>query len=146
MTRNEIIAKVASGARLSIDFSRRTFTLDGREHPASEAGAAETEEPDPLAEAERLYALFKHSVPSERSDRRKKEYFKALPAGELEDADLMYGIGREEARAALELHLLSCIASGSIAWDERTFGKWFWRSKKDPDFVILRDWVEPPRA
>lgn len=146
MTRKEIIARVASGARLQVDFKRRTFSLNGKEYTATETGPSETEDEDPLTETERLYAIFKRSVPSERSDRRRKEYFKALTADQLDNEDLMFGTGREEARAELELHLLHCIASGRLTWDEQTFGRWFWRSKKDPDLVILREWMEPAHA
>lgn len=143
MDRKEIIRRVASGARLSVSFERRTLTLDGKEYTAAEAGLAAEKPSDPLGETERLYALFKHSVPSERSDRRRREHFAALAEHELEDGDLLFGAPRETARAELELHVLASIVSGALTWDEERFGRWFWRSKADPGLVILRDWVEP---
>lgn len=145
MNKQEIINRVAAGSRLYVDFKKRTLTLDGKEFTAEEAELTLEKPTDPLGETERLYAVFKHSVPSARSDHRKREHFYALSEEELADEDLMFGVSRETARAELELHVLSCIASGALTWDEENYGKWFWKSKTDPNLIILRDWVEPAK-
>ena len=142
MKPSEIIARVRGGATLTVDFPGRTFTLDGKRRPAADL-EREPSPDGPLETLETLYSQYKHSVPSERSDRRKKNYFKALPVDELDDDDLLFGKGREEARAELELHALACIADGSITWEDIARpGQWFRRSPRDADLVLLREWFE----
>ncbi len=93
-----------------------------------------------LAEIERLYAIYKYSIPTENDDR--KTYFYALPADKLTDAQLVCGANRYEARKELELYVLSMIVSGILKWDTKVMkGKWFWKGN-DPDLVILRDWID----
>jgi hypothetical protein len=90
-----------------------------------------------------LYAQYKYSLPSERSDNKRKKYFKALPMEEITDEQLMAAERREVAQAALEGYVLCMIVSGKLIWDEHVMqGKWFWQSKDDPDLVLLRSWVE----
>lgn len=86
-----------------------------------------------LAELERLYDIYKHSIPSEQSESRNQR-FKALHESELSDDDMLYGVGRETARKNLEDY----IANGHVELED---GKWFWQSEKDKDLVVLRDWV-----
>lgn len=94
-------------------------------------------------EIEWLYRNYKHSVPSERSESKRKRYFNALKEKDLSDSDMLYGEPREVARFKLEAYVLFCIALGIFVWDEEMMGKWFWQSECDKDLVILREWVEP---
>jgi hypothetical protein len=90
-----------------------------------------------------LYAQYKYSLPSERSDNKRRKYFKALPMEEITDEQLMVAERREVACAALEGFVLCMILSGQLVWDEEIMeGKWFYQSKTDPDLVLLRSWVE----
>lgn len=90
-----------------------------------------------------LYKNYKYSLPSERSDNKRRKYFKALPMEELTDGQLMVAERREITQAALEGLVLCLIVSGQLVWDEDVMqGKWFYQSKSDPDFVLLRSWVE----
>lgn len=90
-----------------------------------------------------LYAQYKYSLPSERSDNKRRKYFKALPMEEITDEQLMVAERREVAQAALEGYVLCMIVSGKLIWDDNVMqGKWFWQSKDDPDLVLLRSWVE----
>ena len=95
-----------------------------------------------LEQIEYLYDQYKHSVPSERSERKHRQYFKALNEEDLDDDDMRYGLLRDETQVSLELSVLCFILNGSFVWDEQNMGKWFWQSSKDKDLVILRQWVE----
>lgn len=90
-----------------------------------------------------LYKNYKHSLPSERSDSKRKKYFKALSIEELTDEQLMVAHKRETAQAALEGFILCAVITNQLTWDEEIMGgKWFYQSEKDPDLVILRSWIE----
>lgn len=92
---------------------------------------------------EQLYHSYKYSLPSERSDSKKKKYFKSLSIEELTDEQLMCANRRETAQATLEGFILCSILTGKLTWDEKVMnGKWFWQSENDPDLVILRSWIE----
>lgn len=94
---------------------------------------------------ERLYHRFKHSIPSERSARSRSCNFVALPLEDLADDDLMYGDRRDDALARLEAFIVLAFASGQLVWTDEMEkkGTWFWKSENDPDFVLLRQWIEP---
>lgn len=68
------------------------------------------------------------------------KYFKALSDKDLEDEDMLFGVGRDIAQVELELYILCQIILG-IGWDANKMGKWFWQSNKDRDLVILKNWV-----
>lgn len=89
-----------------------------------------------------LYRNYKTSIPSERSSKKRKCYFKALSADELTDEQLMCGERREVAQATLEGFILCMILNGELVWDEDIMGKWFWQSRSDQDLVILKKWIE----
>lgn len=97
---------------------------------------------DVLSCIETLYKNYKYSLPSERSNSRHRQYFKALSVDKLTDKQMATGERREVARAKLEVFLLCMIVGGSFVWSEEEMGKWFYQSKNDPDLVILRSWVE----
>lgn len=137
MTQTEIIGRVRRGGVLTVDLPGRTYTLDGKTHPASTITRDKPSE-DPWKRLESLYAVYKHSIPSERSDRRRRNWFKALPESGLTDNDLLYGTGRNEAQAELELHALACISDGTMTWENPE--QWFWKSPNDPDLVLLKEW------
>ena len=91
---------------------------------------------------ELLYKRYKYSLPSERSDNKRRQYFKALSADKLTDRQMATGERREVARAKLEGFILCMIVSGLFVWNEEKMGKWFWQSDIDPELVILRSWIE----
>ena len=95
-----------------------------------------------LAFIDGLYRHYKYSLPSERSDSKRRQYFKALPADKLTDKQMAIGMNREIARAQLEGFVLCMIINGFLSWNEKEMGKWFYQSKTDPDLVILRSWIE----
>ena len=95
-----------------------------------------------LAFIDGLYHSYKYSLPSERSGSKRRQYFKALTANKLTDKQMATGMNREIARAQLEGFILCMIVNGTFRWNEDEMGKWFYQSKKDPDLVILRSWIE----
>ena len=82
---------------------------------------------------EAAYAVYKHSIPSEKTMHRTARFY-ALPESELSDDDMLYGVSREEAETALEFAL------ADFAYPEDA--GWFWQSKNDPDLVVLRSWTK----
>ena len=85
-----------------------------------------------------LYQEFKHSAPSENSNKR--SYFKALSVDELTDEELAYNIDRDFGQCLIEGYILLASMQGWLKWE---FGNhWFWQSETDPDLVIIRNWLE----
>ena len=82
---------------------------------------------------EELYAIYKHSIPSEKTMSRTPR-FKALPESELSDDDMLYGVSREKAEKDLE----QALKGFAIPKDA---GSWFWQSPNEPDLVVLRQWA-----
>lgn len=84
-----------------------------------------------IEELEAAYAIYKHSIPSERTMGRTPRFY-ALPEGELSNDDMLYGLPREQAERELEAALAS--------FDYPADAGWFWQSENDPDLVVLRSW------
>ncbi len=91
-------------------------------------------EPVSVERLEYLYAIYKHSIPSEQTMGYTPRFY-ALPESELSDDDMLYGVPREKAERDLE----QALRGFTIPADA---GKWFWQSKNDPDLVVLRQWVD----
>ena len=138
---------VAEGKRWKVDFKNRSLKINGEylvENGVCNriTGIERYPSDQFLWHVEKAYELYKHSIPSERSESRSKNYFLALSEKELKDEDMMYGVDREMARAELEGFVLCSLLEG-VTWDE-SWGKWFWQSSKDKDLVLLREWFEEP--
>ena len=144
----ELVQRVDSGESFHIDFQKRNMKV-GKEY-LIQNGEYDSEKhlfacmsiDDMFGTIESLYNEYKHSLPSERSENKRRKYFKALSMEELDDFHLFNPIRREPAQARLEGFILCMILNGSFVWDEEKMGKWFWQSKNDPDLVILRNWVK----
>lgn len=134
---------VMDGAKFSVDLKTRTLKVGGKvlvENGKTDipiGGVVDTPEMF-LYNVEDNYRLYKHSVPSERSESKRKRYFIALPERELSDEDMLYGMPRDVAQAQLELYILCQLLLG-MQWQEE-WGKWFWQSPNDKDLVLLREW------
>ena len=145
----ELVQRVSDGETFYINFKNRSMKIgkkfliadgvydEGRE--LINCNCANTAEV--LSEIEKLYANYKHSLPSERSDSKRRKYFKALSIEEIPDDKLMVAARRETAQAKLEGFILCVVLNGQFQWTEE-LGKWFYQSKNDPDLVILRNWIE----
>ena len=150
----ELIERVDSGETFSIDFEKRNMKV-GKKYLIKNGEYDTTRELFPklygrpyslyvvLHEIRELYRNYKHSLPSERSDSKRKTYFKALSIDELTDEQLMRAEKRETAQARIEGFVLCSILAGHLVWDEEIMvGSWFWQSRSDEDLVILRSWIE----
>lgn len=148
----ELERRVTDGEIFSIDFKKRTMKvgkdclIKNGEYDTSRRLCTESDVPVGmdlvLGCINVLYSTYRVSLPSERSDKKRHTYFKALPIEEISDAQLMRAERREVARARLEGYILCMILEKRFIWNEDTMGKWFWQSKGWPDLVILRDWIE----
>lgn len=140
-----LIEAVAEGAKWSVDFKSRSIKVDGKylvENGKYNVVTGTERYPSDqfLWHVEKAYGLYKHSIPSERSESKGRKYFRALSERELADEDMMYGVPRDMAQAGLEGFVLCSMLEG-VTWDE-SWGKWFWQSPNDKDLVLLREWFE----
>lgn len=147
---NELIRRVEDGESFYVNFKNKSLKIgkkfvikdgiyDGELFPDI---SFDLDTSLILSYTELLYEQYKYSMPSERSDSKRRQYFKALSADNLTDEQMATGEFREVARAKLEGFILCTIVNGTFKWDEETMGKWFWQSKKDSDLVILKSWIE----
>ena len=143
------LERVENGERFYIDFEQRTMkigqakVIDNGEYDTSQALYDErfTDSRTLLDKVRELYTAYKFSLPSERSDKKRKKYFKALPIDELTDEQLIYGIRREVAQYMLEAFILCAILNGNFVWNDEIHGKWFYQDKSEQDLVILKNWI-----
>lgn len=148
---SELIERVDNGEKFCIDFEKRNLKV-GKEYLIKNGEYDKSKElfgieiyslQVALHMIRDLYKNYKYSLPSERSDSKRRKYFKALTIDELPDDQLMIAGRRETAQAALEGFILCAVLTGQLTWDEEIMGgKWFYQSKTDPDLVILRSWIE----
>jgi hypothetical protein len=146
----EFIKRVQEGESFDINFANRSLKV-GKKFLIKDGCYDEKRELfdgsdltmyDILDLIEMRYNSYKYSLPSERSDNKRRGYFKALSVNNLTDAQMATGEMREVARAHLEGFILCMIIEERFVWDENKLGKWFYQSKNDPDLVILRSWIE----
>lgn len=146
---DEMIERVSNGEKFNVDFEKQNIKV-GNTY-LMKAGDYDKDKYK-LSHAygnlsiileciEDLYKSYKYSTPSERSENKRRKYFKALPIEELTDKQLVTGATREVAQAVLETFILCHIVSGELYWDEEKMGKWFYQGN-DPDLIILKKWVE----
>ena len=143
------LEKVENGERFYINFEQRIMkigqdkVIDNGEYDISQVlYDVKFDSPQSLLNKVReLYIAYKFSLPSERSDKKRKKYFKALPIDELTDEQLIYGTRREIAQYMLEAFVLCAILNGDFIWDDDIHGKWFYQDKLEQDLVILKNWI-----
>lgn len=142
----EFIEKVENGENFHIDFEQRNMKI-GKKYLIKNGVWDTSRELEgifyyekPFGVIEVLYNAYKKSTPTERSDNQRRKYFKALSAEEMTDEQLVYGLNRNVAQARLEAYILLAILNG-WKWQEE-YGSWYWKSKNDPDLIILRSWVD----
>ena len=145
----ELIKQVSEGEPFYVNFKNRSLKIgkkfviaDGVYDDSRELIDCSYDKLESLLDViDHLYCNYKYSLPSERSDSKRRKYFKALSINEMNDMQLIAGERREVAQARLEGFILCMILNGKFKWTE-DLGKWFCQSKTDPDLVILRSWVE----
>ena len=146
----EFVRRVSDGETFHIDFEKQTMKI-GKQKIIDNGNYDESrtlytkallEMSDVLSLLEDFYENYKYSLPSERSDNKRRKYFKALPIDELTDEQLICSVRREVAQYMLEAFILCAIIKGDFVWDEEIHGKWFYQDPCEQDLVILRSWVE----
>lgn len=146
----ELVERVDNGEKFHIDFEKRnmkvgkTYLIKDGKYDESKYMLCRLHDIDSdiiLAAIEDLYYEYRYSMPSERSERKRKKYFKALPVEELSIDDMVKGQSREVAQAKLEGYILCSILNGDLKWND-DWGTFFWQSKSYEDLVILRKWIE----
>ena len=145
----ELIQRVSDGESFYINFKNRAMKI-GKKFIIADGVYDETRKllecdcadmQEVLSEIEKLYTEYKYSLPSERSDSKRRKYFKSLSIEEIPDKHIFNAERREVAQAKLEGFILCMMLQGKFVWAE-DMGKWFYQSKNDPDLVILRSWIE----
>ena len=146
----EMYERVINGENFHINFETQTMKVGGE--VVIDRGEYDTSKvlydgkydslKDILDEIREYYADYKYSLPSERSDSKRRKYFKALSVEELTDEQLIVGKPREVAQYALEAFILCMIVRGDFVWNEKVLNNWFWQDEFDQDLIILRSWVE----
>lgn len=148
----ELVQRVSNGETFNVDFENKSlkigkhFLIAKGKYDTSRLLFNKPNEPCPmeliLGTIECLYERYKYSLPSERSEKKRRNYFKALPVDQLTDEQLFTAERREIARAKLEGFILCMILENKFVWNENVMGKWFYQSKSDSDLVILKKWIE----
>lgn len=147
---NELLERVSNGESFTIDFEKQTMKIgkqkiidNGEYNTTRELINNPFDSMDYVLDTiEVLYCNYKYSLPSERSESKRKGYFKAYSIENIPDERLFNAEHRELAQARLEGFVLCMILKGVFKWDEEKLGKWFWQNKNDPDLVILKSWIE----
>ena len=143
------LERVENGERFHIDLEKRTMkigqdkVIDNGEYDTTQVLYDEKIDNSRtlLDKVRELYIAYKVSLPSERSDKKRRKYFKTLPIEELTDEQLIYGTRREVAQYMLEAFILCAIINGDFVWDDEIHGKWFYQDKTEQDLVILKKWI-----
>ena len=143
------LEQVENGERFHIDFEKRTMKIgqakliDNGEYDTSQVLYDEKiDSPRTLLNKVReLYIAYRFSLPSERNDKKRRKYFKALPINEITDEQLIYGARREVAQYMLEAFILCAVLNGDFVWDDEIHGRWFYQDKIEKDLVILKNWI-----
>lgn len=138
---DEIINSVASGSVFNVDLKKKVLQLDKNNIPLDNMSVNISSSEDMLSTIHKLFERYKYSVPSERSEGKRRRYFKALKLSEIEYDDFMFGEGRDTAQIKLELYVLLSSIYHKDFWEEIFKEHFFYQSDKDRDLIILKDWV-----
>lgn len=146
----DLTKAIDNGARFSFNFAKRTLYVGGksiiRDGKFIDVDVDITPDTTPIAKVleniEIRYKYYKHSVPNEASDRNRSPHFKALKYDELSDEDRDFGLPRHRCLFELEWYVMMNILNGALDWSKPEFrGKWFWKSPKDFNLVLRKEWI-----
>lgn len=145
------LASVQNGGHFKIDFNSRSMTLNGEPviengEPVGKLTLDFCEQPVTLSETlkkiEQAYLRYRYSTPGQYDSR--KAYFWAPSYYKMSQEDQLCGESRRVAQLRLEFRVLIALIKGTLYWDSTIMinNGWFWRSKNNPELVILRSWIE----
>lgn len=145
----EALTAVQNGGHFKIDFKSRSFTLNGKriikdgkpvgKYRLDFCDKGVSNLSNTLRKIEQAYIPYRYSVPGMKDSR--KAYFWAPSYYKMHDEEQLYGEARNIARFRLEFRVLIALIKGTLYWDDATMQGWFWRSKSQPQLVILKEWV-----
>ena len=141
----ELIERVGDGECFCVDFEKQTIKIGKKKVKLSDPERKlmnYVDKNEVISDIELLYKNYKYSMPSERSDKKRRTYFKALSVDKLTDAQLVCGVSRELAQARLEGFILCAVLSGYLVWDDFKTDGWFCQSQNDADLLILKSWIQ----
>lgn len=130
--------------KFKIDFKKRDmkignrYLIKGGTYDGS-LGIEPMNMSETIRQIENLYELYVNSMPSERSEDNRHQYFSAPKADEMELEAMVFGEPREVARYKLEAFVLMSILNGNFNNEWGAY--WFWQSPKYRDLIILKEWV-----
>lgn len=133
----EIFEEIRDGAKWKIDFSTRSFIVNGEKLIDNGEHIGVQQYDFDVAMADMNFVAFQHSIPGKND--ATNAYFKGQSYDQLSDLDRLIGEPRELRRLRLEFVVLECLINGAITIPD---GQWFWQSKNNKDFIILRSWIE----
>ena len=141
----ELIDRVGDGECFCVDFEKQAIKIGKKKvnlYDSERKLMNYVDKNEIIDDIELLYKNYKYSMPSERSDKKRRVYFKALPVDKLTDAQLVCGVSRELAQARLEGFILCAVLQGHLTWEDFKTDGWFWQSQNDTDLVILKSWIQ----
>lgn len=131
-----IYEKLCQSESFRIDLNKKNLWINGVQHIKSGVNLTHIPLIKESCNLEELYQQYKYSVPSSKTC---KSYFKALLVDRLTDYQLAIGMPRYKAQALLEGYILLAGMAGLLRIEFTH--KWYWQSKIDTDFVILKEWI-----
>lgn len=143
----ELIERVSNGEPFCIDFEKRNMRV-GKEYLIKNGKYDTTKKlistsEESISIIEKLYQEYQTSLPSERSENKRRKYFKALPIEELTINNMVNGQLRDVAQCKLEGYILCSILNGDFKWNKDVMGDgWFWQSENNKNLILLRTWIE----
>lgn len=143
------LEEVKRGSGFRIDFASQTLRVGKRTLIDQGCWEGTLIGPAPFMEGSQdtllnrlrdTYRTYRHSIPSEHSDKHRSRYFKALGIEDLDMNDFVTGEKRSTAQFEIETLVLICILLGKLRWDEGQLKGWFWQDKEEPGFILLKEW------
>lgn len=134
---------VKQGKNCHVDFKTNTICV-GREKVMKEGETKYDIDfakcDDPMGELQRLFEVYKYSMPSAREEKKRRGYFRALDMDDIPDDRLVNAVERSIARARLEVWFLCSKLSGCLTWNPE-WGSFFWQSEQYPELIVLKEWL-----
>lgn len=142
---SSIFRDISEGKGFSVDLINKNLIVAKKKIVTERkydgySGFPDMTEDECLDAIRELYREYKHSIPSERTQSKRRNYFYALQEKDLESDDMFYGEYREIAQARLEIFLLFAVIEKRFHWKEELWG-WFYQDKEEGNLILLKQWV-----
>lgn len=133
--------RAEEGERVRISLTSRSVHISDEAIDLSgNLGLARLSTEEALATIEEAFDVYRRSLSSVVEHGEGHRWFHAAPCAE---SDILWGEDRVLARLRLELTVLFLILNGSLDPQSALFrGKWFWQSPRQPELIILTEWLQ----